>query len=130
MDFCLEDFVEDMLDKVRDFSIGEFGILKTALVSFGLLVGAFHARKVRRYGLLLLIAFLLSATYLMIRLCFDEDEDDDFYDEDEDGEENEELAFYTLLEEKTEDQPAADGEVFQQPFDGEGEEAADPEEPH
>jgi len=81
---CVFDKLEDVAEKFRRFSIGEIGILKTCCITFGLLVGAFHARKVKKNALFILLAFLMSAVYLMIRICFDDDDDweDDYEDDD------------------------------------------------
>ena len=85
MDYLLDDvqdLCEDLADKFREFSIAEYGIFKICLLSFGLLVGAFHARKVKRHGFLLFLAFVASLVYLLIRL-FDDDEEYDFEDDEE-----------------------------------------------
>jgi len=81
---CVLDKLEDVSEKMSNFSLGEFGILKTCCITFGLLVGAFHARRVKKNALLIFIAFILSAVYLMIRICFDDEEDwDEDYDDDD-----------------------------------------------
>ena len=75
---CLEKGVA----KVRRFSIAEYGVAKVCLLSFGVLFGAFNARKVKRNAFLLVIAFLFSAVYLMVRICFDDEDDYDYLDDD------------------------------------------------
>ena len=79
------DKLENVSEKIRRFSTGELCLLKVCCVTFGLLVGAFHARRVKKNALLILLAFLMSAVYMMIRICFDdEDEWDEDYDDDDD----------------------------------------------
>jgi len=82
---CAIEKLEDVAEKIRRFSIGEIGLLKICCITFGMLVGAFHARRVKKNALFILVAFLLSAVYMMIRICFDDEDDwDEDYDDDDD----------------------------------------------
>ena len=83
------DKLESVSEKIRRFSAGELCLLKICCVTFGLLLGAYHAHRVKKNGLLILIVFLLSAVYMMIRICFDdEDEEEDEAEEDASEEED------------------------------------------
>ena len=105
MDLVFEK-AEKVMNKIRHFSLGEMGVFKFCLLSFGLLVGAFHSKKVKRNAFFLLLTFLLTAVYLMIRICFDDEDDyDDFDDDDlfdfDDDEDDEELIARVIAETET-----------------------------
>lgn len=86
--------IERLSQRVKKLSLSEIGILKVCVAAFALLVGAYNARKVKKYSLPLFVTFVLSAAYMAIRLYFEDegDEDDDFdfdFDFDFDDEDDE-----------------------------------------
>ncbi|MCL2497876.1 MAG: hypothetical protein FWF06_04595 [Symbiobacteriaceae bacterium] len=107
--------IETLCGKLRRLKAGEFVVFKMALIAFGLLLGAYHNKKVKRWGPLLLVLFCLSVTYMIIRIFFDDDDyndelDDEDYslffglgDDDEEEEEEEEEYIPEELEEDTAD---------------------------
>lgn len=62
-----------MLSRASKFSVLDWAILKTCLVTFGLMIGTWFARLFKKLAPLVALVFFVSWIYLIWRVFFDED---------------------------------------------------------
>ena len=62
-------------EKIRGFSLIEFFIYETCLLSFGLWLGTCFSKFFKKFRAIIFAAFAATWLYLLWRVFFDEDED-------------------------------------------------------
>lgn len=62
-----------MLSRAAKFSVVDWAIFKTCLVTFGLMIGAWFARLFKKLAPLVALVFIASWVYMVWRIFFDED---------------------------------------------------------
>ena len=74
---ALRSRAEQMLqtEKIRGFSLIEFFIYETCLLSFGLWLGTCFSKFFKKFRAIIFAAFAATWLYLLWRVFFDEDED-------------------------------------------------------
>ena len=68
-------FVNTTTEKIRGFSLIEFFIYETCLLSFGLWLGTCFSKFFKKFRAIIFAAFAATWLYLLWRVFFDEDED-------------------------------------------------------
>ncbi len=66
-------FMNFTADRIRGFSLIEFFIYETCLLSFGLWLGTCFSKFFKKFRAVIFAAFAASWLYLVWRVCFDED---------------------------------------------------------
>ncbi|MPN23020.1 hypothetical protein SDC9_170405 [bioreactor metagenome] len=62
-----------MLHRAAQFSVLDWAIFKTCLVSLGLMIGTWFARLFKKLAPLVALIFIVSWVYLVWRIFFDEE---------------------------------------------------------
>lgn len=68
-------FMNTTTEKIRGFSLIEFFIYETCLLSFGLWLGTCFSKFFKKFRAIIFAAFAATWLYLLWRVFFDEDED-------------------------------------------------------
>lgn len=64
----MKKFIKFAMDKVKTFSVWDFGVFKFCLVSFGILLGAYFARFFLSYITVIWVIFILAYAYMFYRV--------------------------------------------------------------
>ncbi|MFV0497312.1 MAG: hypothetical protein ACK5L0_03950 [Candidatus Fimivivens sp.] len=64
-----------ILRRATEFSIVDWAIFKTCLITFGLMIGAWFARLFKKLAPLLVLVFIISWLYMVWRVFLEEDFD-------------------------------------------------------
>lgn len=56
------------MDRLKGFSVLDFGIFKTCLISFGILIGARFAKFLKKFEIFVLLTFIASFIFLVYRV--------------------------------------------------------------
>ncbi|WMJ84791.1 hypothetical protein ACS3UN_05300 [Oscillospiraceae bacterium LTW-04] len=70
-----DELIAFMLSRAAKFSVVDWAIFKTCLVTFGLMIGAWFARLFKKLAPLVALVFIVSWIYMVWRIFFDEDLD-------------------------------------------------------
>lgn len=68
-------FMNTTTEKIRGFSLIEFFIYETCLLSFGLWLGTCFSKFFKKFRAIIFAAFAATWLYLLWRVFFDENED-------------------------------------------------------
>lgn len=71
----VNELVDFMLKRAAHFSILDWTIFKTCLISFGVLIGAIFAKLFKKLAPLMAIVFMASWVYLAWRIFFAGDDE-------------------------------------------------------
>lgn len=66
-------FMDYIMDRVRRFSILDFGIFKLCILSIGMIIGSFFSKCLKKCTPVLVIIALASYAYLIYKLFFEEE---------------------------------------------------------
>ena len=72
---CAGRWTNHAVDKARGFSVFDFAVLETCLLSLGLWLGACFSKFFKKFRTVLFVAFAATWLYLLWRVFFDADED-------------------------------------------------------
>ncbi|MDP4109387.1 MAG: hypothetical protein Q8878_05085 [Bacillota bacterium] len=63
-------FVDFLMDKVSELSILDFALMKMALISFGVIIGAFFSKFFRKFQAIFWFFAIFSYIYLIYKIFF------------------------------------------------------------
>lgn len=66
----MKDMLQRVMDAAKKYSIVDYGALKIALLSAGILIGAYYAPFFMMYSMVLLTVFLISFIWIVYRTFF------------------------------------------------------------
>lgn len=64
-------YADQAMEAVKKFNIGDYGVFKTCLICFGILIGVYANKACRRHTAIIWLTFLGTYIYLIYKLyCY------------------------------------------------------------